>query len=208
MVIQLDPLDLNAYHDQGRFLIELNRLDEAEECYTLLLNLNPSHHNAHGHIAKIYLARNDFEGALTEIVKLKEPFWKAWATLLVHFCAHSSANLEMVLAQFINENEYNSAFQIAQLYAARDQPEDAFVWLEKAYQQRDSGLAQSLLTDGMLRVLYDDPSWEPFLDKIGLLQAFRDMPKLPILEFHYSSSIAQSMKTDNAILGAKLSAQS
>ncbi|MBE9537472.1 MAG: tetratricopeptide repeat protein [Proteobacteria bacterium] len=193
LVVSLDPLDLNAYHDQGRFLIELNRLDEAEECYTLLLDLNPSHHNAHGHIAIIYLARNDFEGALEEVLKLEEPFWKSWATLLIYFCARSTTNMEAVLEQFIRDNEHNSAFQIAQLYAARQQPEDAFVWLERAYQQRDSGLAQSLLSDGMLRVLYDDPRWEPFVDKIGLLQAFTTMPRREVLQFYSSSSMAQSM---------------
>jgi len=178
-VVALDPLDLNAYHDQGRFLIELDRLDEAEACYILLLDLNPSHHNAHGHIAKIYLAQNDFERALKEIEKLEEPFWKSWATLLVYFCARSSSNMEEELQQFISDNQGNSAFQIAQLYAAQHLPDETFGWLEKAYEQRDSGLAQSLLSDGMLRILYDDPRWEPLVDKVGLLQAFREMPKMP-----------------------------
>ena len=180
-VITLDPLNFHAYHDQGRFLIELNRLDEAENRYSQLLALNPAHHNAHGHIAKIYLARNDIERALTEISKLEEPFWKTWATLLVHFRIRKPEGLEQTFAQFIAENQHDSAFQIAQLYAVRGHPDDAFKWMETAYQQRDSGLAQSLLTDGMLRVLYDDPRWEPFVDKIGLLQAFRDMPKRPLV---------------------------
>jgi len=192
-VIALDPLDLNAYHDQGRFLIELGRLDEAESCYTLLLDLNPSHHNAHGHIAKIFLARNDLKGALEEIEKLEEPFWRDWATLLVHFCSRSTTNMDEKLEQFISENKHNSAFQVAQLYAARHMREEAFTWLEEAYRQRDSGLAQSLLSDGILRILYDDPRWEPFVDKIGLLRAFREMPRREILTFYHSSSVARSM---------------
>jgi len=180
-VLELDPLQLNAYHDQGRFLIEQNRLDEAEKCYSLLLDLNPAHHNAHGYLAKIMAVKGDFEGALAEIEKLDEPFWKAWATLLVHYIARSTADMTEQLEQFISENQHDSAFQIAQLYATNSDVNNAFKWLEQAYVQRDSGLAQSLLSDGILRVLYGDPRWELLIARIGLLQAYKAMPKPPLV---------------------------
>ena len=61
------------------------------------------------------------------------------------------------------------------MYAWRNEADEAFKWLEAALQYRDPGLS-NLLSDQTLRNLYDDPRWNPFLDKVGLLEAWHAMP--------------------------------
>lgn len=43
------------------------------------------------------------------------------------------------------------AHQIAEAYAFRGEGDQAFVWLERAYRQRDAGLACCLKTDPLLK---------------------------------------------------------
>lgn len=53
------------------------------------------------------------------------------------------------------------------MHGARDEADAAFEWLERAYAQRDSGLAW-LRTSLYFRSLHDDPRWGGFLKKMGL----------------------------------------
>lgn len=42
------------------------------------------------------------------------------------------------------------------------------MWVERAYAQHDPGLI-SMKVDPLLRSLHDDPRWQPFLKKMGLV---------------------------------------
>jgi tetratricopeptide (TPR) repeat protein len=61
----------------------------------------------------------------------------------------------------------DSAFQIAEIYAFRNEADKAFEWLERAYKQRDGGLAQ-IKCDPLLRNIQKDPRYRLFLQKMKL----------------------------------------
>jgi hypothetical protein len=48
---------------------------------------------------------------------------------------------DRALAELIAKYHEGSAFQIAEVYAFRGEADAAFTWLERAYEQRDSGLS-------------------------------------------------------------------
>jgi len=83
----------------------------------------------------------------------------------VHLVAEKEA--DDVLAQVIEEQQNDSAFQIAEIYAYRGETDKAFEWLERAYKQRDGGLSQTK-GDPLLRSLEHDPRWPTFLTKMKL----------------------------------------
>jgi hypothetical protein len=56
---------------------------------------------------------------------------------------------------------------VAQAYAWRGQPDEAFAWLDRAYAQRDGGLAE-VKYDPLLRDLRLDPRYAELLNKLGL----------------------------------------
>jgi len=85
------------------------------------------------------------------------------------------AEADAALASLIESYQHMGAYQIAESYGWRNQPDEAFKWLETAYQQHDPGLS-SLLKDSTLHGLHDDSRWEPLLEKIGLLDAWKEMP--------------------------------
>jgi hypothetical protein len=51
--------------------------------------------------------------------------------------------------------------------AFRGRVDEAFEWLELAYEQRDNGITE-MMTSPFLRPLHPDARWPAFLDKLGL----------------------------------------
>ena len=71
------------------------------------------------------------------------------------------------LTELIETRAHTAAFQIAEVFAYRDDREQAFAWLERAYAQRDAGMNKAPSSPSM-RGLHADPRWLPFLGKVGL----------------------------------------
>ena len=60
-----------------------------------------------------------------------------------------------------------NAYQVAEVYAWRGQPDDAFAWLDRAYAQHDGTLVQ-VKFDPLLANLRADARYAKFLDKMRL----------------------------------------
>ena len=60
-----------------------------------------------------------------------------------------------------------AAYQIAEIYAWRDEKDKAFEWLERAYRQQDGGLTV-IKTDPVLASLRADPRYFALLRKLHL----------------------------------------
>ena len=73
-----------------------------------------------------------------------------------------------MLAERIAKNATDSAFQIAEVYAFRGEPDRAFEWLDRAYVQHDPGLPEQLVGDPLLRSLQHDPRYAAFLKRMRL----------------------------------------
>jgi serine/threonine-protein kinase len=59
------------------------------------------------------------------------------------------------------------AYQVGDVYAWRGEKDRAFEWLERAYQQRDSGL-NGIAYDSLLAGLKSDPRYGALLQKLNL----------------------------------------
>ena len=55
-------------------------------------------------------------------------------------------------------------------YAYRGEPEKAFEWLERGYEQRDDGMIE-LRWFSWFKPLYADPRWDALLTRIGISDA-------------------------------------
>jgi hypothetical protein len=75
----------------------------------------------------------------------------------------SDESLRVMIASWAADG----AIQISEVCAARGERDEAFGWLERAYVQRDPGLAEMKLSVP-LRSLHGDPRWGVFLRKMGL----------------------------------------
>ena len=71
------------------------------------------------------------------------------------------------MRELIAKYHADSAYEIAQVYAFRNQSDEAFEWLGRAYAQRDPSL-MSTKVEPLLKSLHNDPRYAAFLKKLNL----------------------------------------
>jgi TolB-like protein/Tfp pilus assembly protein PilF len=165
--VEQDPLSANAYGILGLVLHATGRLEEAEAAFRKALELSPQRAATHAHLSLSVLAQGRGEEALAEALREPDEARRLWALAIIHHAAGRRAESDAALQELIAKYEIDSAYQVAEVYAARGEADLAFEWLERAYAQRDGGLAE-MKTDPRLRSLHVDPRWDAFLRKMGL----------------------------------------
>jgi tetratricopeptide (TPR) repeat protein len=158
-----DPLGA-AYWDIGAAQHRLGALDEATAAYKHLIELYPTASAYHYRYALVLLSQHDAQAALDEIQRDDSPAYRHGGLPLAldALGRRSEADRELAIA----EGKWGGmAYQISYVYAARNNTDRAMYWLERAYQQHDSGLL-SMKHDPMLRNLENDPRYKIFLRKM------------------------------------------
>jgi Tat protein secretion system quality control protein TatD with DNase activity len=94
-----------------------------------------------------------------------------WARLsglpLVFHALGQRSDSDAALAVLKDKYAGSMAYQIAEVHAFRGEVDLAFEWLDRAYYQRDAGLAD-IKRDRFLRGLVSDPRFKAFLRKLEL----------------------------------------
>jgi tetratricopeptide (TPR) repeat protein len=167
--VALDPVNAQARAFLAANLSASGNQEEARAEYAREIDLNPSAPNSQAGIGLAYLLEGKFEEAVVAAQKDAAD----WARLLVVSCARWGQNRipesDAALAELIAKVGETGAYQIAEVYAYRNDKDKAFEWLERARQQRDAGLP-TLRPDTLLPNLHDDPRWDAFLHKMGLAE--------------------------------------
>jgi TolB-like protein/Tfp pilus assembly protein PilF len=165
--IELNPLSTGQYNNLGYIALNADLLDESLAAYRKALDLNPKFPATHMRISLIYLEKGHADSALAEVKKEPEPIWQLFGFALVYHALGKKKEADDKLASFIKEFQNDGAFQIAEIYAYRGEVDKAFMWLERAYDQRDGGCTY-LKGDPLLHNIRSDPRYAVFLKKMKL----------------------------------------
>jgi TolB-like protein/predicted Ser/Thr protein kinase len=174
---QLDPLSPIIGYRVGAIHIWARQYDEAIVVCNKLANENPTFAVAHFCLARAYWGKRMYPEVIEE--------WKAFGQL---FGAQTqsdfasameqgfrSAGWKGALAKAIEVRQaqrktgYSSAYEIATLYADSGDKDQAFRWLDTAYQERDR-LLPGLKADFLFDSLRSDPRFAELVRKVGLPQ--------------------------------------
>ena len=173
--LELDPVVPEVRSFLGAVYLYTGRLEEAEQAYRMMLSLSPLISSGHYRVGRVLLGQGNLQGALTEMQSETSHVYHDTGLAMVQHALGNTAESEAALQDLIENAAGEAAFQIAEVYGYRDQSDKAFEWLEQSLLIRDSGLA-SILGDPALRNLRTDPRWQPFLEKLGLLEFWLEMP--------------------------------
>jgi tetratricopeptide (TPR) repeat protein len=165
--IQLDPVSISSYWNQGAYYYFAGRFKEAESAYKKVLELNPEREEVHARLGLLYLLQAKKEAAVAEMKKEPDERWRMFLLPLIHHSAGLDAKADRALDQLIQEQQNNMPSQIAQIYAYRGNADKAFEWLERAYDHNDADLF-FIKPDQLLRNLHGDRRWRAFLKKMNL----------------------------------------
>lgn len=164
--IALDPLRQAGHANLGLVLLHALRLEEAGERYLHLLDLNPEYPGAHMRLGQVLLLQGQPEEAHEMILKDSDEWWQDYALPLVLHALGRDDEADQATLAFI-EKHADGPFQAAEILAWRGDTDQAFIWLDRAFAARDSGLHE-ILHNPFLASLVEDERWQPFIDRLGL----------------------------------------
>ena len=147
----------------------MGQLDEAAADSKKALELSPDVWNGHILLGQIYIMQGRPQDALPEIELVRSEPVRAFLYPIAYYALGREKESDAALSELIAKYHASSAYQIAQVYAFRNQSDEAFEWLDRAYAQRDSGLIGTKV-DPLLKSLHNDPRYAAFLKKLNLPQ--------------------------------------
>ena len=165
--LALDPLNIEAHMTSGLQHVYSGRAAEAERAYQKARDLSPHQRvRVHYSIGRACMMQGRLDEALREIELEAHQAFRLLGTVLVQHARGRAAESDEALRAMIQTFADDAAYQIAEACACRGESERAFEWIERAYRQRDAGLA-SIKIDPLLRGLHADPRWQPWLQRMG-----------------------------------------
>ena len=164
---EVEPLLFSVWQALGYYYEGAGQFSEARVAQNRALVLKPNFPFVHFRLGVLSLEESQPQSAQAAFEQSGyEPLQLLGTTLAEHDLRHV-AQSQKALDALIKAYGFNAAYQIAQAYAWRGERDKAFEWLDRAFVQRDGGLAE-VKYDPLLRRLRDDPRYTALLKKMGL----------------------------------------
>ncbi|HSY63389.1 MAG TPA: tetratricopeptide repeat protein, partial [Terriglobales bacterium] len=164
--VDLDPLNAGSWESLGETEYFMGQLDEAVADVKKSLELNPDVFPGPLMLGKIYVLQGRPQDALPEIERVRDEPQRAFLYAIAYYALGRKKESDAALSELIAKHPSDS-FHIAEVYAFRNQSNEAFEWLDRAYAQRNSGLIGTKV-DPLLKSLHNDPRFAEFLKKLNL----------------------------------------
>jgi TolB-like protein/DNA-binding winged helix-turn-helix (wHTH) protein/Tfp pilus assembly protein PilF len=165
--VDLDPLNADSWEQLAETEFFMGQLDEAVADFKKALELNRDVVAAHMTLSEIYMMRGRPHDALSEIELIRDDSDRAFLYPIVYYALGREKESVAALSEYVAKYHASGAYQIAQVYAFRNQSDEAFEWLDRAYTQHDGGLIFTKV-DPLLKSLHKDPRFAAFLKKVNL----------------------------------------
>ncbi|HTI95741.1 MAG TPA: hypothetical protein VL425_04445 [Rudaea sp.] len=161
------PLNALAHFGLGRKLIGIGQLDEAETALRQSIKLTPDASRPYAYLAMIEVLRGDSAAALSAAQKTPPGYWHDFAVALALQVGTDRTAADTALKNMIDKYSSTTAYQIAEIYAVRKDPDNMFKWLDRAVAKRDAGV-ELLLFDPLVLRYQHDARFAAFCKKVGL----------------------------------------
>jgi adenylate cyclase len=142
--------------------ISTGRFDEAEPELQRAQDLNPQLASVHLTRGQILLRRGRPQDALLEMHQEPGDWQRLLGEALAYLALGRSSDSDRALQQLIATHQNDCAFQIAEIYAARGETDEAFQWMNRAVRQSDPSAPQ-FPTDPLMKRLPHDERYAKLL---------------------------------------------
>jgi tetratricopeptide (TPR) repeat protein len=164
--VELDPLNPSSWGLLGVIRYFEGQLSEAEADVKKALELSPDAFPGPWLLGQIYLLQGRPQDALPEIERIRSDYLREYLSALTYGALGRQKQSDAALSELVAKYHASSAYQIAEVYAFRNEADEAFQWLDRAYAQRDSGLNETKV-DPLLKSLRHDPRYAALLKKLN-----------------------------------------
>lgn len=170
---ELDPLSLIINTDVGHILYFSRQYDQAIERYRKVLDLEPNFSVARWRLGEAYEQKGMYEEAIAEYQKAlgisKNPTIEVWLGR-AYALSGKKDKAQRILDEVkkVYKRDPHWFYEIALIYEGMGEREQAFEWLEKAYENKEEDGLALLKVEPMLDSLRSDPRFGELLNRLGL----------------------------------------
>jgi len=171
---ELDPLSPSIGTALGTNFISARQYDQAIEELQKVFEMDPDYMVAHFFMGLAYTGKGMYKEAIAEAQKAldlsggEDTLIKAFLGVLYSLSGKRDEAKNVLDELYeLSKQKYVSSWAIALIYAALGQKDQAFEWLEKAYEERDHWLP-SIKVLPLLDSLRSDPRFKALLKKMDL----------------------------------------
>jgi TolB-like protein/DNA-binding winged helix-turn-helix (wHTH) protein/Flp pilus assembly protein TadD len=165
--VELDPLNAFSWGTRGEIEYYEGQLAGAEADVKKSLELSPDVWPGPFLLSEVYLTQGRPQDALPEIKLVRSDYLRTYLYALAYASIGQEKQSDAALKELIAKYSTRRAFFVASVYAFRNQRDEAFEWLDRAYAQREDDVADMKFWP-MLKNLRSDRRYNAFLNKIHL----------------------------------------
>ena len=166
------PVDLNMNMDAAEILLSAGQTDRSIEQTRKTLELEPDFWWAYQNLGLAYERKKQYAEAITALEKARSVDnspWNLGYLGAVYGIAGKSADARRVLEEMkeVSKRRYVSPYSIAAVYAGLGDKDQAFEWLNRAYEARSFGMTQ-LNVETIFYNLRSDKRFKDLLKRMNL----------------------------------------
>lgn len=165
--IEYDPLKPISHLNLGNILTHAGRPDEAMAYFKKTLELNPQFQRAHLYLGRNYLLLGKTEMGLKEMQQENFEVFRTFGMALAYHAMGKKKEADDALKGFTERFQNDWSYLLTEIHAYRGEKDEAFMWLENAYNKKDGWLV-FLKGDPLLKNLKDDNRYKAFMKKMNL----------------------------------------
>jgi adenylate cyclase len=162
----LDPLDAWTLTWLGIALYSDNDLPGAERAARQILDINPDYAGAHCQLGEILLAQHNPAEALTVMSKETDEAARLTCMPVALWTLGRQREANALLEEAKAKYRDSSAYALAYCYTAMGDKDEAFKWLNVAYENHDISV-QYVNIDPDFRALRSDPRFNTLVGKVN-----------------------------------------
>lgn len=163
--VDLDPLNADSWDLLAETEFFMAQLAEAATHAKKALELSSDVWPGRILLSEIYVMQGRPQDALPEIKLVQYDPLRAFLYAIAYYALGREKESDAALSELTAKYHAN-AYQIAEVYAFRNQSNEAFEWLDRAYAQRN-GFLIGTKVDPLLNNLHHDPRYAAFLKKLN-----------------------------------------
>jgi TolB-like protein/Tfp pilus assembly protein PilF len=167
LAVQRDPLSAVDWNQMATLLLESGRIREGRAAAHRALDIDPDFPTARLNLAVAALLEGHADEALPEAQAVSDEQWRLPGLAIVQHSLGNEPESRRALDALINSYAASAAYRVAEAYAWRGDRTEAFAWLDRAWQQRDGGLA-AIKLDRFMDSLRQDRRYAALLRRLRL----------------------------------------
>jgi len=165
--VDLDPLNARSWETLAETEFFMGQLNQASGDCKKALELNPDVYPGPLMLSQIYVMQGRPQDALPEIKRERYEPSRVFLYAIAYYALGRKKESDAALSELITKYHARNQYQIAKIYAFRNQSGAAFEWLDRAYVQRNPGLIETKV-DPLLKSLHHDARYAALLKKLNL----------------------------------------